>query len=72
MTSPRPARRPRARRDKTLATATAPLALDAPEPAARLVSLTTDRLTLRPLVPPAGVPTGDNPGASPLAWALQR
>jgi 8-oxo-dGTP diphosphatase len=51
MTSPRPARRPRARRDKTLATATAPLALDAPEPAARLVSLTTDRLTLRPLVP---------------------
>jgi 8-oxo-dGTP diphosphatase len=47
MTTPRQARRPRARRGSA---ATAP-ALDAPEPAARLVSLTTDRLTLRPLVP---------------------
>src|SRR5580704_11984891 len=47
MTSPRQARRPRAR-----STSAAPaLPLDAPEPAARLVSLTTDRLTLRPLVP---------------------
>src|SRR5271156_4130599 len=51
MTSPRPARRPRARGDTKAATATAALALDAPEPAARLVLLTTDRLTLRPLVP---------------------
>ena len=47
MTSHRPARRPRARGDRKAAS----LALDAPEPAARLVSLTTDRLTLRPLVP---------------------
>jgi len=47
MTPPRPARRPRARADSAAAT----LPLDAPEPVARLVSLTTDRLTLRPLVP---------------------
>ena len=29
-------------------------------------------VTLRPLVPLAGVSAGDNPGASPLAWALRR
>jgi hypothetical protein len=29
-------------------------------------------VTLRLLVPPAGVSAGDNPGASPLAWALRR
>jgi 8-oxo-dGTP diphosphatase len=55
MTSPRPARHPRARGDRkaatATATATATLALDEPEPTARLESLTTDRLTLRPLVP---------------------
>ena len=29
-------------------------------------------VTLRPSVPPAGASAGDNPGASPLAWALRR
>jgi 8-oxo-dGTP diphosphatase len=45
MTLPRPARRPRARAGTTAGL----LPLDAPEPVARLASLTTDRLTLRPL-----------------------
>jgi 8-oxo-dGTP diphosphatase len=45
MTLPRQARRPR---DRGSAAAAA-LPLDTPEPVARLVSLTTDRLTLRPL-----------------------
>ncbi len=47
MTLPRQPRRQRARASR----AAAALPLDAPEPAARLASLTTDRLTLRPLAP---------------------
>jgi len=51
MTSPRPARRPRARGKSVAATGAATPAPDAPEPAARFESLTTERLTLRPLAP---------------------